>query len=302
VDGNADLVIEDDRSDPRALETALPRVAHACDLLLGPYSTQLLRTAGRLAADAGWLLWNHGGSGDDVQAAHPGHIVSVLTPTSRYAEPFLRYLVRRSRPAGLWIVQGRGSFGRQVAEGARSMCRRLGIDAGRVGSDEEFPAVAARLDHGVFAAGTYESDIEVVKRIQGLSRPPRWLCAVAAGVREFGGAVKDPDGIFGIGQWFPGSGAGVEVGPSEADFLTAYHESPGATPDYPTIQAVAGAVIAAHCARRVEGDRRELLWSAAAEMETRTLYGDFKIDPLNGMQVKHETALLRWTRGELTLA
>lgn len=67
-------------------------VAPRCDVRLGPYSTQLMRTAGRLAADAGWLIWNHGGSGDDVEAAYPGHIVSVLTPASQYANPFLRHL------------------------------------------------------------------------------------------------------------------------------------------------------------------------------------------------------------------
>src|ERR1700730_697515 len=63
LDGSADLVIEDDHSDRQALESALPKVAARSALLLGPYSTQLMRTAGRIAADADWLLWNHGGSG-----------------------------------------------------------------------------------------------------------------------------------------------------------------------------------------------------------------------------------------------
>src|ERR1700722_13610992 len=82
LDGSAELVIEDDQGSPRRLEDTLPRVARQCDVVLGPYSTQLMRTAGRVAADAGWLMWNHGGSGDDVEAARPGHIVSVLTPAS----------------------------------------------------------------------------------------------------------------------------------------------------------------------------------------------------------------------------
>src|SRR2546429_8917816 len=61
--GTADLLAEDDRSDRRALEAVLPGVAARCDLLLGPYSTQLMRTAGRVAGAAGWLGWNHGGVG-----------------------------------------------------------------------------------------------------------------------------------------------------------------------------------------------------------------------------------------------
>jgi hypothetical protein len=44
-----DLVIEDDRSDRGTIEATLPRLAKRCDLLLGPYSTALMRTAGKLA-------------------------------------------------------------------------------------------------------------------------------------------------------------------------------------------------------------------------------------------------------------
>jgi hypothetical protein len=41
------------------------------DLLLGPYFTVLRRAADDMAAKAGWPVWNHGGSGDDVETAHP---------------------------------------------------------------------------------------------------------------------------------------------------------------------------------------------------------------------------------------
>ena len=75
LDGNAELVIEDDRSDKHALEAVLPDVAARCDVLLGPYSTVLARAAGRIAADSGWLVWNHGGSGDDVQQADRKSVV-----------------------------------------------------------------------------------------------------------------------------------------------------------------------------------------------------------------------------------
>ena len=54
--------------------------------------------------------------------------MSVLTPASRYAEPFLLRLARE--PIGscdLCIVHGPGSFGRQVAAGTEAIVRRLGI-------------------------------------------------------------------------------------------------------------------------------------------------------------------------------
>src|ERR1700685_598947 len=133
MDGGAELVIEDDQSDRRTLEAVLPGVAAQCDILLGPYSTQLMRVAGHLAAESGWLVWNHGGSGDDVEGAHPGHVISVLAPTSRYAEPFvLRLASEPGESRDLCIVHGPGSFGRQVTDGAEETARRLGIRALRV--------------------------------------------------------------------------------------------------------------------------------------------------------------------------
>lgn len=45
LDGNADVLIEDDASQVRQLQTLLPGVAPRCDLLLGPYSTVLMRAA-----------------------------------------------------------------------------------------------------------------------------------------------------------------------------------------------------------------------------------------------------------------
>jgi Periplasmic binding protein len=140
LDGDTELVVEDDGSDPARVESCLRAVAGRCDLLLGPYSTQLMRVASRVAPDLDRLVWNHGGSGDDVVAAAPGHVVSVLSPTSRYAEPFLRHLAGQSMRAPLRLVQGRGSFGRQVIAGAAEMAKTLGLRTVHIGPADELPA------------------------------------------------------------------------------------------------------------------------------------------------------------------
>src|SRR5260221_13097518 len=82
LDRGAELLVEDDHSDRRALEAALPSVAARCDILLGPYSTQLMRAAGRIAAESGWLLWNHRGARGAVAGGTPGPPVSVQEPTT----------------------------------------------------------------------------------------------------------------------------------------------------------------------------------------------------------------------------
>jgi hypothetical protein len=252
-----------------------------------------------MAAEAGWLVWNHGGSGDDVETAHPGHVVSVPTPASRYAEPFLSYLARYTRPVPtLRIAYGKGSFGRQVARGAGAYARQLGFGRVSMGSADAMLSGELPENWVLVTAGTFEEDTETVTRARSLARPPRLTCAVAAGVREFGEAVENPDGTFGVAQWFPGSGQPSLLGPGEREFLDAYHAAAGEPPGYPAVQAIAASVLAAHCARQTGGADRELLWSAAAALETSTLFGTFKIDQASGTQISHRTVLVRWTAKE----
>jgi Periplasmic binding protein len=300
LDGTAEILVEDDRSDRQTLEAVLPGVAARCDILLGPYSTQLMRAAGHIAAESGWLVWNQGGSGDDVERAHPGHVVSILTPTSQYAEPFLRWLAGEpGERRDLCIVNGPGSFGRQVTDGAEAIARQLGILAVRAAADDQIPSPGTSGEWDLFSAGVFEQDAELVSKALRSATPPRHVCAIAAGVREFGNVMDDPDGVFGIAQWFPGSQQDFELGPAEDEFTRAYASRAGTMPDYPAVQAVAGAVIATHCASLAGTTNPGDLWTTAAELETSTLYGGFKIDPESGAQVLHQTVLVRWTGGKL---
>lgn len=298
LDGAAELIIADDRSDPGTLHAALPQIAAQCDVLLGPYSTRLARVAGRLAARAGWLLWNHGGAGDDVETAHPGHVVSVLAPASRYAAPFLRHLAATGGDVRLWIAHGRGSFGKQLAAGAEASARQAGIRTARLdrdGRDGALPPPGPPGPWDLFSAGSFEEDVDMVERARAARQPPRVVCAVAAGVREFGAAGLDTRGVFGVGQWFPGAAPAPELGPAEAAFLAAYRTLTGAVPDYPAVQAAAAAALAAHCTRQAGGSARDLLWAAALALDTRTMFGGFRIRPADGLQVGHEAVLVRWS-------
>lgn len=299
LDGAAELLVEDDRSDTETFRKVISDVAARCDVLLGPYSTQLMRLAGRAAAEADWLIWNHGGSGDDVESATPGHVVSVLTPTSRYAEPYVRLLAHEHRTQ-LWIAEGKGSFGKQVASGAAAAARQFGIDAVCI-HPSDIAAASPPNDWSLFSAGTFENDVDVARHVLALSGPPRRFCAVAAGITEFAAFIDEPEGVFGVGQWAPGAGDVAQLGPSEADFASAYIAATGQIPDYPAVQAAAAAALAAHCARQANGLTRDLLWEAVSQLDTSTLFGPFKIDPTTGVQLKHEAVLTQWKHGQLTL-
>jgi hypothetical protein len=88
------------------------------------------------------------------------------------------------------------------------------------------------------------------------------------------------------------------LGPAEDEFLAACTAAGARFPDYPAVQAAAGAVLGVHCARLAGSTRREDLWAVAASLDTSTLFGGFRIDPAAGIQVKHETVLVQWRDGE----
>ena len=292
-----ELRVEDDGSDPDRVATSLTRAAAGCELLLGPYSTQLMREAGRAMADVDGLLWNHGGSGDDVQGLCPGRIVSVPAPTSRYAEPFVRTRAAEADRAPLWVVRGRGRFGRQVAAGAVRQARRSGLEAVEKRAGENGVSFEeARDAWDLLSVGTFEDDVAIVNEASAAPRPPRALCSVAAGVRDFGSMVEHPDGTYGIAQWFPGRAVRPELGPGEHDFVIAYRGIAGAWPDYPAVQAAAAAALAVHCTRVAGSVEPRALWTAATGLETTTLLGAFRIDPQTGAQIAHAPVLLRWRR------
>jgi ABC-type branched-subunit amino acid transport system substrate-binding protein len=300
LDGNAEILIEDDAGEADRVRSCLLDLAGRCDVLLGPYSTQLMRTAARVATDLDRLVWNHGGSGDDVEAAAPGHVVSVLSPTSRYSEPFLRHLAAQPTRPPLWLAHGRGSFGRQIVAGAAAFAEEVGVSTVRIGPADHLP-IDPPEGWDLFCAGSFEEDTAQVTAAVGLGQPPRLIGAVAAGVHQFAQVVPDAEGIYGIAQWFRGHRTTVDLGPTEEDFLSAYSALTTAAPDYPAVQAAAAAALATHCIRVAGSAERADLWATAARLKTTTLYGPFGIDPTTGAQLDHETTLVRWTASGLAM-
>ncbi|MGH7918772.1 MAG: ABC transporter substrate-binding protein [Candidatus Dormibacteraceae bacterium] len=301
-DGHADVVIEDDGSDRERAASIVTDLIGKVDLLLGPYSTGLTRAAARVACESHHLLWNHGGSGDDAEGLCPGHVISILTPTSKYATPLLRHLAALGHRDPVWILASKGRFSTQVQKGAVALADQLSIPTVSVPSLEHLNSGALPEKWNLFCCGNFEQDVEAINRIVRFGdRRPIVASAVAAGVSDFRDAVEEPDGVFGVAQWFPRQGVPHALGMSEEAFVTAYRNESDRTPDYPAVQAVAASVIASHCARMTDSTEVKTLWDYASHLDTSTLYGNFRIDPKTGVQVKHEMALVRWQGSTLTL-
>src|SRR5437870_3725788 len=101
------LAVVDDESTREGVRRALSDLADA-DVLFGPYGSDLVEEAARVAAERGKVLWNHGGSADQVQGM-PG-VLSVLSPAGAYAGPMLEAVADVVSGARLLIAAGSGRF------------------------------------------------------------------------------------------------------------------------------------------------------------------------------------------------
>lgn len=194
-----ELHVVDDGGTRAGVRGALEEVAEA-DLLVGPYGSDLVHEAARWAAEHERVLWNHGGSADEVERL-PG-VVSVPSPASRYLGAVLEALADSLPGARVLVATGRGLFGRSAALGARDAADRLGMTLVETVAPEEVPEAASDADV-VLAAGTFADDVELVRRLRAR---PAAVAAVAAGISLFGPTLgPGAEGILGPSQWEEGA-------------------------------------------------------------------------------------------------
>jgi ABC-type branched-subunit amino acid transport system substrate-binding protein len=278
-------LIDDHSSKARAVE-AYAGWIDGVDLLLGPYASGLVRAVGPLVRDAGRILWNHGGSADDL--AQPG-IASLPAPASTYFEGIVDEAINRNL-GRLIVVQGPGPFARTVANGAKTRAAEQGIDIQTIDASAVENEV---LDEAaLLVAGPFEHDVAVVRGLRDRGHSPALLGAVAAGIPAFAQELGDAaEGVLAPVQWWPDSQT-PKIGPSGTDFVTHHQHRTGRHPSYPAAQAAAAGYLA-HAAHRLDLGVDDLpRWT------TSTLFGDFTLDP-DWNQVGHHITTIHWQRGRM---
>ena len=297
------------------------------DLIFGPYSTALTRVAAMVADEAGMLLINHGGAGDDLYnddlyngvraGAHRRMIVGILSSASDYMTGLVRLLSTlkfwRKRLA---IVTAKTPFARAVATGAEreSRQRRIWLHGVRLrlkystsfDPDHTPGALRSALRrnriNAVISAGSYQHDIAIMRLCAAHEANIPVLGCVAAGVARFGADLgDDAEGIVGPSQWETDADIIPQIGPSSRDFVHRMRTLGARDCDYPAAQAYAAGLVTLAALRATGSLDHALLRSALSKLRTTTLFGDFAIDPVSGRQVGHKMLLVQWHRGRKVL-
>ena len=264
-DHGADLVIRDDGSSAGAAAVIHRRLSSECELVLGPYGSDLTRAVAREAD--GSTVWNHGAAADDVQRL-PG-VVSVPSPASHYLVAVANVVSAMRPQSAICVLAAPGRFTAFARQGVEAAAPDLNI---KLTSD---PSAA----DAILLCGPIGWEI---RRIRRHRRPELVIGAVSPGLAEFPKLFgDDPEGLFAPVQWHPAQRTQPELGPLGVDLA-----------DYVAAQAYAIALISDHCHRLNPSDPL----TAAKELQTSTFFGGFQLGS-DGLQIGHQLAVIRWTNG-----
>ena len=295
ADWSVDLKFYDAHPDPA--EATRRAQVWGPDVLFGPYGRGPALAVARATSR---LVWNGGGATDRLAWPRFSNVVNVLAPAASYLDGGLA-AIRSADPQIRSLVvlhTGRG-FPGEVARGAMSAAVGLGMSCAEVlfqpGGAEE--SVSRTPSGDVLAiVGSFQDELEIIRALD--RRRWRAVLAVAAGVDE----VLEPmagrrEGLIGPAQWTPASARKPDVGPEADWFVGAYRSQVGRAPPYPAAQALAAALIWSECVRMTDALDDETLMAQARRLDTRTLYGAFRLDPVTGLQVGHEVVTVQWQNG-----
>lgn len=280
-----DLEVIDDTGSGSVAAGAYQRwVDEGVDILLGPYGSNLVRAVIPVVTDAQRMMWNHGGSADDL--AHP-LVVPIPAPASTYFQGTVE-IAAKSGVEEILLVCGRGPFAAAVASGARTAANRAGLEFREMQLKETSEIVAGAAGAAVLIVGTFDQDVAIVR---GLHHVHSGLVAcVAAGLSQFAERVGPAaEGVLGPVQWIP-KAATPQIGPSGTEYIRHYQTMFESPPSYVAAQATAVGLLAE------QAQRLELRSDDVQRWQTSTLLGDFSVDD-SWCQVGHKAHTIRWQHG-----
>ena len=154
------LILADDHGSRSIAVDAYAGWIDGVDLLLGPYASGLVRAVAPLVRDAGRILWNHGGSADDL--AQPG-TASLPAPASTYFEGIVDEAIERKvRRLIVFRDQDRSHVLSPTEPRERGTER--GIDSQTI--DASAVETEDLDDAALLVAGPFEHDVAVVRGLR----------------------------------------------------------------------------------------------------------------------------------------
>ena len=304
------LVHYDDTSNTRRCADLTKRLilGDQVDILLGPYSSGLTRTAVSVAQQHRRVLWNHGGAAESIYRLGSEGLVGILSPASTYFHGIID-MVRAAQPWARRVAivhSAAGAFPRDVASGAEARCVECGFDAVRThaypAGTVDFEPVLSQLRSEepdlILGVGRIEDDLQFARQLGRSGVPAATVGLIAAPLTLFRDALgAAAERFIGPSQWEPGAAQDPDYGPNAEQVLSSLKRRRPTGVDYPMAQAYAGCLVAQRCIEEAGSLDEASLRQVAGRLDFTTFYGRFKIDPATGRQLGHVMPVVRWEQG-----
>jgi branched-chain amino acid transport system substrate-binding protein len=275
------------------------------DILLGPYSSSLTMAVVQIAEEYKKVLWNYGGSSDEIFSHGRRYLVGIASPASDYLRALPRWLAEESPVLTRICVlySGRGTFGWRVARGilesalgvAHHSVHLVPINVPWDNHDIILGVLFGISPEIVVLAGSFQDELALMRTRHRWPSSVREVAAVAAGVRAFSTELaQTADGVLGPSQWEPGVTFPTIAGPTSDWFLDSFQRQFDRPPDYIAAGSFAAGLALTECIRRAASLDDEKLRGTASDLDCNTFYGRFRIDSRTGIQTGHRVLLIRW--------
>jgi len=274
------------------------------DILLGPYSSSLTMAAAEIAEEYNKILWNYGGTSDEMFNRGARHIVGIASPASDYLRRLPHWLAEEYPDLHRVCVlhSGKGTFGRQVGRGILESSREthhsvelIPIDTPVKNADTALSLILGIAPEAIVLAGNFQDELAIMRTRPRWPTTVRAVAAVAACIPSFATELEQvAEATLGPSQWEPGVSFPEIVGPTSDWFMENFGTRFGEMPDYVAAAAFATGLILGESTRRAASLKDDELRNAAAGLDCKTFYGHFRIDSITGRQMGHRVLLIRW--------
>lgn len=304
------LIWYDDRSQVNCARENIIRLLREdqIDILLGPYSSNLVMAVVEVAEEHKKVLWNHGGSSDEIFGRGCRYLVGIASPASEYLRALPPWLAEADPALARICVlySGKGTFGWRVARGilesalgvSRHSVHLVPINVPWDDRQTILGVLCGINPEIVILAGAFQDEVRVMRTRAQWPSSVREVAAVAAGVHAFSSQLgQTAEGILGSSQWEPNVNFTNIRGPTSDWFMDSFQQQFGQPPDYIAAGSFATGLVLTECIRQSASLDDETLRNAASDLDCNTFYGRFRIDSRTGIQTGHTMLLIRWQGG-----
>ncbi len=304
-----ELKFYDDKSSADNCQSLVERliVKDKVDVLIGPYSSGLTRAAAPIAQDYKKILWNHGGSSDDITKEGYTNVISAITPASKYFTGIIE-LVRKVDPLARNLIifkTEESGFSSNVAAGLKVCADKEGFhieeysyQSGEKDFYHQLKSVKKAEPDVILGMGRAEDDLTLAEQIIEQKVYAKAIGLVVVAIKYFKERFgENAEGFFSTSQWEKGIRIKPDFGPIPIEFSKRFEDEYGKEPDYLAAQGYNIGLVIQRCISEANTLDDKELRKAASKIDFRTFYGHFKIDPASGRQLGHRMAIVQWQGG-----